>query len=82
MESRAVLERGHVYFFYRPRVEMVEAHAMADVQRLYMLIVPQGHEEVQLTHSLGLALRSTQFLARSAHHGAQETTPIRANPST
>ncbi|KAF7436572.1 hypothetical protein PC9H_003405 [Pleurotus ostreatus] len=35
------IERGHIYFFYRPRVEMEEAHSIDDVQRLHMLLVPR-----------------------------------------
>ncbi|KAH9950999.1 hypothetical protein B0H21DRAFT_413389 [Amylocystis lapponica] len=35
------IERGHIYFFYRPRVELEEAHALDDVQRFYMLLVPR-----------------------------------------
>ncbi|KAF9502435.1 hypothetical protein BDN71DRAFT_1584601 [Pleurotus eryngii] len=35
------IERGHIYFFYRPRVEMEEAHSIDDVQRLHMLLIPR-----------------------------------------
>lgn len=37
-----LLEKGHIYFFYRPKVEHHEAHSASDVQRLYMLLRPQA----------------------------------------
>ncbi|KAI0828932.1 hypothetical protein BC628DRAFT_1417315 [Trametes gibbosa] len=33
------IERGHIYFFYRPKVELEEAHSLDEVQRFYMLLV-------------------------------------------
>ncbi|THH33109.1 hypothetical protein EUX98_g1056 [Antrodiella citrinella] len=35
------IERGHIYFFYRPKVELEEAHSIDDVQRFHMLLVPR-----------------------------------------
>ncbi|RPD65147.1 hypothetical protein L227DRAFT_591317 [Lentinus tigrinus ALCF2SS1-6] len=35
------IERGHIYFFYRPKVELEEAHSLDDVQRFYMLLIPR-----------------------------------------
>ncbi|RDX51857.1 hypothetical protein OH76DRAFT_1470623 [Lentinus brumalis] len=35
------IERGHIYFFYRPKVELEEAHSLDDVQKFYMLLVPR-----------------------------------------
>jgi len=37
-----ILEAGHVYFFYRPRVQQDEAHGLRDVQRSYMVLHPRG----------------------------------------
>lgn len=37
-----VLERGHVYFFYRPKVDAQVARGPDDVQRLYMILRPRG----------------------------------------
>ncbi|KAL6304868.1 hypothetical protein BKA93DRAFT_825472 [Sparassis latifolia] len=39
-----VIERGHIYFFYRPRVELEEAVSLDDVQRFYMLLIPRPPE--------------------------------------
>jgi hypothetical protein len=36
------LEAGHIYFFYRPRVEQERASGLRDVQRSYMVLHPRG----------------------------------------
>ncbi|KAI0784928.1 hypothetical protein C8Q75DRAFT_337222 [Abortiporus biennis] len=38
------IERGHIYFFYRPKVELEEVHSVDDVQRFHMLLVPRPPE--------------------------------------
>ncbi|OBZ79845.1 hypothetical protein A0H81_01472, partial [Grifola frondosa] len=38
------IERGHIYFFYRPRVELEEAHSIDDVQRFHILLIPRPPE--------------------------------------
>ena len=43
-----VLERGHVYFAYRPRVEAPAAHGFEDVQRLYVVLSAQGKDSYRL----------------------------------
>jgi hypothetical protein len=43
-----VLERGHIYFAYRPRVDAQGAHGLADVQRLSMILSPQGKDAYRL----------------------------------
>lgn len=37
-----VLERGNLYFFYRPRVEEHEPEGREDLQNLYMVLSPHG----------------------------------------
>ena len=37
-----VLERGDIYFAYRPRIDAPAAHGFEDVQRLYMILSPHG----------------------------------------
>ncbi|KAI0073938.1 hypothetical protein K474DRAFT_1602416 [Panus rudis PR-1116 ss-1] len=39
--SGSTIERGHIYFFYRPKVELDEASSIDNVQRFYMLLVPR-----------------------------------------
>jgi len=35
-----ILEKGHIHFFYRPKVDVKEAHSLHDVQRLNVLLIP------------------------------------------
>ncbi|KAH7885984.1 hypothetical protein F5I97DRAFT_1808732 [Phlebopus sp. FC_14] len=51
-----VLERGHIYFFNRPKVQHEEAHTLDDVKNFHMLLVPRPpefsvHTEGQATTS-------------------------------
>eukprot|EP00026_Physarum_polycephalum_P010508 Phypoly_transcript_10673.p1 GENE.Phypoly_transcript_10673~~Phypoly_transcript_10673.p1 ORF type:complete len:342 (+),score=67.89 Phypoly_transcript_10673:107-1132(+) len=41
LHESSTLERGHIYFFYRPKVEHEEAHKLDDVQRLFMVLKPE-----------------------------------------
>lgn len=43
-----VLERGNIYFFYRPRVGLHTATGLADVQRLYVILSPRGKRSYRL----------------------------------
>lgn len=55
-----VLERGNIYFFYRPRVESPEEHdrhveagepdaeGLEDIQRFYMVLSPHGKKRYRL----------------------------------
>jgi hypothetical protein len=42
------LERGNIYFFYRPRVEEHDPHGKQDVQRLYVVLSPDGKRRYRL----------------------------------
>lgn len=44
IDAQGTIERGHIYFFYRPRVQMEEAHSLDDVKNLHMLFVPRPPE--------------------------------------
>jgi hypothetical protein len=37
-----VLEKGHLFFFYRPKVAAKEVHGPDDVQKFYLLMSPEG----------------------------------------
>ncbi|GAB4849606.1 hypothetical protein Ancab_004401 [Ancistrocladus abbreviatus] len=39
-----IQERGEIFFFYRPKVNMEEARSSEDVQRLYMVLRPESGE--------------------------------------
>ena len=47
-EQSSILERGDIYFLYRPRVGVDEAHGIEDVQRFYILLKPRGRREYRL----------------------------------
>ncbi|KIJ65033.1 hypothetical protein HYDPIDRAFT_89273 [Hydnomerulius pinastri MD-312] len=51
-----VIERGHIYFFYRPKVQHEEAHAIDDIKNFHMLLVPRPPEFS--VHSEGQAQNS------------------------
>lgn len=38
------IERGYIYFFYRPKVELEDVHSIDEVQRFHMLLVPRPPE--------------------------------------
>lgn len=38
------IERGHVYFFYRPKVQYEEVHNIDDVRNFHMLLIPRPPE--------------------------------------
>jgi hypothetical protein len=44
VESADTLERGSITFLYRPRVERDEPEDLSDVQRLLILLAPDGSE--------------------------------------
>ncbi|KAI9136486.1 hypothetical protein BKA69DRAFT_146866 [Paraphysoderma sedebokerense] len=47
-----LLEEGHIFFFYRPKVERHEAHDLSDVQRMYMALVPFKKGQTDTSESL------------------------------
>lgn len=38
------LERGNLYFFYRPRVEQEDPGSVEEIQNLYMVLAPHGRD--------------------------------------
>ena len=43
-----ILEKGDVFFFYRPKVETDAAHGLDDVQRFYMIVRPERAHPMRL----------------------------------
>lgn len=43
-----VIERGNIYFFYRPKVQHETAEGLEDVQRFYMMLSPMGKKVYRL----------------------------------
>jgi hypothetical protein len=46
--SVSTLERGHIYFAYRPRVDVTVVRGPDDVQRLDMILSPRGRDSYRL----------------------------------
>ncbi|KAG6333906.1 hypothetical protein ID866_5191 [Astraeus odoratus] len=42
--DQGVIERGHVYFFYRPKVQHEQVHDIDDVKNFHILLVPRPPE--------------------------------------
>ena len=61
------IERGHVYFFYRPKVQLEEVESLEDVRNMSMLLIPRPPEW-------------TTFV-ESAAQEAQEGTAGKAEPA-
>jgi hypothetical protein len=63
-EKSEILERGHIYFFYRKKIDTKEAHGLEDVQKLYLLLWP-----LQKESPLRLIVISKKKLPEIARHG-------------
>ena len=44
----SMLERGHVYFAYRPKLDVPVVRGPDDVQRLYLILSPRGKDSYRL----------------------------------
>ncbi|MFO7962998.1 MAG: hypothetical protein R6U50_03670 [Desulfobacterales bacterium] len=42
------LERGNIYFMYRPKVEEEDPQNVSDIQRMYMILSPEGEDLFRL----------------------------------
>lgn len=45
------LEKGHISFFYRPKVELENASSIQDVQRFYVLLEPLTSADAEIPPS-------------------------------
>lgn len=43
-----ILERGDIFFFYRPRVDVTEVDELEDVQRFFLILKPDGRQPYRL----------------------------------
>ncbi|MCO5576789.1 hypothetical protein L7F22_030609 [Adiantum nelumboides] len=51
-----ILEKGEVFFFYRPKVETEHPTSVDDIQRMYMVLKPEhskSKEEIKQSHDSG-----------------------------
>src|SRR4051794_20389546 len=46
--SRPVLERGDLFFFYRPDVDETSPGGLVDVRRFHLVLRPEGNETLRL----------------------------------
>ena len=44
------LEKGQIYFMYRPKVMLTEVENMDDVQKLILVLVPDNSDEKRVIH--------------------------------
>ena len=47
LSCAGVVEEGRIYFFYKPRVGVEEAHNIDEVQRVYMILAPTSRPKVK-----------------------------------
>jgi hypothetical protein len=43
-----VLERGNIYFVFRPKVEHTSAEGLEDIQRFFLILSPYGEQRYRL----------------------------------
>lgn len=74
-QQSEILEKGLIYFFYRPKVGVEKVEGFSDVQRFYILLWPQGPimkkgSEVKSGHSVKrLIILAKKQLPDVKHHG-------------
>ncbi|KAG1749780.1 uncharacterized protein EDB91DRAFT_764759 [Suillus paluster] len=68
-----VIERGHIYFFYRPKVQREEVYSIDDVGKLQILLVPSpplvsvhGESEAQNKDASGADADEMNLVAQGA----------------
>jgi hypothetical protein len=47
-EKVEILEQGNIYFFYRPRVQENSPESLRDIQRLYLVLSPEGKKRFRM----------------------------------
>lgn len=48
MRKSKILEKGNIYFFYRPKVNRTEVKGFDDISRMYMILSPEKKKETRL----------------------------------
>jgi len=62
--KKNILEKGRIFFFYRPRVDHDEVHSQKDVQRLYLELCPDNKEK----HKVRLLVLGRKKLPNPTSH--------------
>ena len=47
-ENIKTLEQGNIYFLYRPRLGIDDPEELRDIQRLYMVLSPEGKKRFRI----------------------------------
>jgi hypothetical protein len=63
-----ITERGNIYFFYRPRVQLEHAEGMEDVQRFFVVLSPHGGD---LHRILRIGKKTLPALSGREHYEAR-----------
>lgn len=58
------LEKGHISFFYRPKVELENASSVQDVQRFYILLEPLTSADAESSRLIVIAKKHMPDLER------------------
>jgi len=74
-----VLERGNIYFVFRPKVEHTSAEGLKDIQRFFLILSPYGEQRYRLI-VIGRKKLPTKTSLRivvyaSTRNGKQSTRP-------
>jgi hypothetical protein len=79
-ETAETLERGNIYFFYRPRVEEHAPEGIEDIERMYMVLSPERKERYRLALIGRKKLPETSHQGRERVWGFMDT--VRKDPSS
>lgn len=77
-EDVETLERGDIWFFYRPRVEEESPSKQGDLQRFYMVMNPRDDKNYRLTIIGGKELPDPSKSGRAKYWGFVDT--VRSDP--
>ena len=47
-EKAETLEKGNIYFMYRPKIEEEDPESLSDIQRFYMILSPENSKNLRL----------------------------------
>lgn len=73
------LEKGNIYFFYRPRVNTEDPDDLGDIRRLYMILSPEGKDRFRIAVIGRKKLPDPQARGRKRYWGFIQTVTGSAN---
>lgn len=63
-----LLEQGHIYFFYRPKIDIETPKDLNDIQRLYIVLQPTATLTKQQTNEVIQQLEQQKEEENKEHH--------------